>query len=279
VENAFFLFEHVSKVIGHRVQMVYSYKTLTDRVPVAELAKYDDALRKIKDKLGYTFTYRTPQQLAAAKAGTAAAAPPVMSAASAADDGFNWSAALALGAVVCSVVPPFIGVYRRSRLPIPLPPSHRHHSLDGIGGWLILVMIGLLFRPFLHAVLVVRLWPTIFHLGTWHRLTIPGGAAYHPLWMPVLLFELVFNCVEAILSTFVLILFFQKRVIWPRWFVALLLVALVGIIVDTILAQQIPAAAHHGEAAIKSVFQAAFASAIWIPYALVSQRVRATFRY
>jgi hypothetical protein len=85
--------------------------------------------------------------------------------------------------------------------------------------------------------------------------------------------------VEAILSTFVLILFFQKRVIWPRWFVALLLVALVGIIVDTILAQQIPAAAHHGEAAIKSVFQAAFASAIWIPYALVSQRVRATFRY
>ena len=285
VENAFFAFDHFSKVIGRRVQMVYAYKTLADRVPVAELAKYDDALRRIKDKLGYTFTYRTPQQLAAAKGGTAGATPAATAAAAAAaarDDGFNWTAALALGAVLGSVIPPFVGVYRRSRLPIPLPPSHRHGSLDGLSGWLILVMLGLIARPFIHGALVVRLWPTIFHLGTWDRLTLPGGAAYHPMWMPSLLFELILNSVQVILSVFVLILFFQKRVIWPRWFVQPCVYcgarhAHRGY--DSGRANSGRRQETASPRVKKVFFRPPCASAIWIPYALVSRRVRATFRY
>ncbi|MEO5721585.1 MAG: hypothetical protein ABIR71_08960 [Chthoniobacterales bacterium] len=65
VANDFFRYREDVKGEGRRLEFVFAYELLTDRVPVAELAKYNAALTKLKDTLGYTLTYNTADQLAA----------------------------------------------------------------------------------------------------------------------------------------------------------------------------------------------------------------------
>ena len=160
-----------------------------------------------------------------------------------------------------------------------MPPSRHHRYLDGLGGWLILVMLGMIFTPIGIGVTMARLYPTIFHLERWQQLTMPGNATYHPLWMPILLFELVYNALVIVLCIFVTVLFFQKRYVWPRCYIALLVLIVAGLIIDAILVQQIPAAAAQAVFSLRDIFGGLVRAAVWIPYTLVSIRVRVTFRY
>jgi hypothetical protein len=165
----------------------------------------------------------------------------------------------------------------KSELPAPLPAQPT--PLEGIGGWLILVAIHHVIRPIGFVTVLVTLFPTIFHVEAWRLLTQPGHSEFHPYWAPALLFELLYNAFCLIFSLLLVVLFFMKRAVWPRWYPAFFIIIILGTCLDTFLAQQIPAARGTVADNTKALLQVAVAGAIWIPYCFVSKRVKATFRY
>src|SRR6266480_1068548 len=62
--NDFFRLRDEPSASGSRIQLKFSYEALKDRVEVYELQKFNIAVSKAKDNLGYTLTYRTPEQIA-----------------------------------------------------------------------------------------------------------------------------------------------------------------------------------------------------------------------
>ena len=121
------------------------------------------------------------------------------------------------------------------------------------------------------------LWPA-FTPDTWHALTSAGSASYHPLWLPLMLFELVGNIGLVVLACLTTWLFFQRRSSLPMVFIAFVAGAALIELLDLVLTLSIPSAAARlkpgdwGEG-VRSIVSAA----IWSAYFLKSERVRRTF--
>jgi len=149
---------------------------------------------------------------------------------------------------------------------------------DKIGGWLILVAIGLIFTPIrLLVVLFKDLLPAL-SADTWSRLTTPGTEAYHPLWAPLLFFEIIGNCLFILFPIIIAIFFFQKRRFVPRLIIVLLLSNLVFVAIDYFAADFIPfVAAQEDIGSLTELIRVFMAGVIWVPYFLVSKRVKGTF--
>lgn len=117
-----------------------------------------------------------------------------------------------------------------------------------------------------------------FEADTWAVLTTAGTPAYHPLWAPVLIGEMAVNVALLSVSVVAVYLFFRRRRAFPRVAIAFLAAGVVILVLDLVVVRMIPAAASEiGASEIRGLFQAGIGAAIWIPYFLVSARVRATF--
>jgi hypothetical protein len=156
--------------------------------------------------------------------------------------------------------------------------SEVKESPKGIGGWLILVVIGLVVSPIRVAYsLATNHWP-IFQDGTWQVLTTPGNEAYHSLWGPLLVFEIIGNLGIIILAVTTLIMMIQKLRHTPRLAIIWLTWTATFVTIDFFAADLIPAvAAQNDPESTKELIRSLVGAAIWIPYFLVSKRVRATF--
>ncbi|MBP6626852.1 MAG: DUF2569 domain-containing protein, partial [Arenimonas sp.] len=154
----------------------------------------------------------------------------------------------------------------------PLDPA-----LAGLGGWLLLPAFGAVVTP-LRVLAELGLGLEPYALVTWSALSTPGGEGYHALWVPVLLFELAANLGLLVLSSLVLVMFFQRRRAAPRLYILLLASSLALVATDLALVQRIPAAAAElGPQDWGSLGRAAILALVWIPYFLRSGRVRSTF--
>jgi len=150
-------------------------------------------------------------------------------------------------------------------------------SLAGLRGWLILVGIAFSLAP-LRILKDMLGNAKAFETRTWSVLTTPGTPAYHPLWAPLLIGELVVNVVLLGVSVVAVYLFFAKRRAFPRVAIGFLAAGVVILVLDLLVVRMIPAAAQAiGASEIRGLVQAAVGAAIWIPYFLLSARVRATF--
>jgi hypothetical protein len=151
-------------------------------------------------------------------------------------------------------------------------------SLRGIRGWLIFPLLGLIINPFrVSFFLYKHLWP-IFSKGFWEVLTTPESKAYHPLWAPVLILEMTGNLAIIALGIVALWYFLRKSRLAPRLLISWLGLILVVVWADHFLANLIPAVAKQSHTeSIKEIARAVLGAAIWIPYFLVSKRVKATF--
>ena len=150
-------------------------------------------------------------------------------------------------------------------------------NLEGIGGWLILVAFILLRAPVAVVITLVRgVFPLLQH-DTWVALTTKGSEAYHPLWAPVIVSELLVNAALFVLAIVVLVLFYRHKRSFPRFVIILYLANLVWEVGLALVLRQIPTTAEAGTSSLIDAIGLALACAIWIPYFLVSKRVRATF--
>ena len=149
----------------------------------------------------------------------------------------------------------------------------------GIGGWLILPVLGLFVFPVRVLISLVTDYVPIFQDGIWGNLTTPGSEVYHSLWAPVIIAEIFCNVGFLLFDLALLYLLFTKSHRFPVAFIVFTLANLLFIVSDAAIAWQIPAVAARGlEGVGGEIARALLVAVVWVPYMLVSKRVRNTFR-
>ena len=151
-------------------------------------------------------------------------------------------------------------------------------SLEGLGGWLVLVGLGLVVTPLKTLYALLPLYVAMFRDGTWEILTTPGKPAYSPLWSPYIIGEMFFNAVLIAATIYAIYLFFNKRREFPNLYVWITAGGFVFVIVDALLIKLVaPQLPIFDPDTLKELARGAFGVCIWIPYMNVSKRVKATF--
>lgn len=154
----------------------------------------------------------------------------------------------------------------------------KQQELAGIGGWLILIAIGIIVSPIRLSYFIATTYADIFTDGTWEALTTEGGGAYHPLWLPLLTGEIIINGALILASLYMAFLFFTKSVAFTRWFIGIAVFSLVFIIVDAFaLTAVLPDEPVFDPDTVRELMRSGILVAVWVPYMLVSKRVKATF--
>ena len=255
------LVQRISK--GNRVLLSYAYTSNTNFIPVSLTGEYLSSLDEMEAALGYSLTWQNIELIKSRSQ-------------------FNWlvfliaaayTGLLTAGASLLSVRQCRSAATALSGQP-PLLPDRQ---LNGLGGWLVLPCIGLFLGSATMLFHIAKL-SSAFALWKWHAITTPGGTSYDPLWAPMLTFELLSELTILTLNIIALILFFQKRRVFPKWFIAVLALNALFVFGDAIGAQFLKT--HSADAAEKmarSITRVVGGCAIWIPYMCVSRRVKSTF--
>lgn len=152
---------------------------------------------------------------------------------------------------------------------------HGSAAPRGLGGWLVLLGVGIMTWP-LHLLAAVVESVTTLTGDAWQLVTTPGTNAYHPLWAPFLVAGLVVNIVLFVGSVGLVFLFFSKKRMFPWAAIVLMIVGLVVVAADISTVRVIAPDAARGDLLGQYVL-ALPASAIWMMYLVRSSRVKATF--
>ena len=158
-----------------------------------------------------------------------------------------------------------------------MPPLLESERLQGLGGWLILVGLGLCLGPFLRVGLLLKSWEGYFSIHVWQTYALPQSDQYHPLYAPLLVGELLSNIALMGMNILALAMFFAKRKTFPKVYILLLCLGAVFLITDDLVSRQIPFLAANHPAAVPVGTRSAFTAILWTSYMLKSQRVKLTF--
>ena len=152
-------------------------------------------------------------------------------------------------------------------------PDVANDGPKGLGGWLILVAIGIIAGPVVRSIILVNVYYPIYTSGQLSQImqTDPGLGG-------LIQFEAIGNIVLLALSLYLAFLFFSKNRQFPKWFIGITLGTLGFIAIDTLSAPLLTDQLSYSEPAhFKDLVQTAIGAAIWIPYMLKSRRVKNTF--
>jgi hypothetical protein len=145
-----------------------------------------------------------------------------------------------------------------------------------IGGWLYLVAFGLFGTAFSIAFELIKTYVPIFTNGTWANLV--ASPQLKPLSFLIII-EIVLNI---ILMLFSIILLFQMRVkhpLFPRNTIILYVSILCFSILDQVLYNILITGFSSDQTVSYEEIAKAFGTCvIWIPYLLISKRVKGTFK-
>lgn len=153
-----------------------------------------------------------------------------------------------------------------------------NNELKGLGGWLILVGIGVVIAPIRLLVAFISVYSPIMEDGVWYALTTPGSSAYHPLWEPLLIAEIIYNLAMVAASVYMIYLFFTRHYLFPKVFIGVSIVSLIFVPLDAwVVSTMFPSEPMFDPETTKEFARVVVVSLIWIPYMLVSERVKVTF--
>ena len=154
----------------------------------------------------------------------------------------------------------------------------KDETLKGLGGWLILVGAGVVLTPVRLVILNIATFQPLFEEGAWEALTTVGSVAYHPLWAPIIIGEIVFNSAMLAASLWLVYLFFSKHHFFPKAYIGLVAISLVFVPLDAwIVAMVLPNESIFDPVATKEFVRVLVPTLIWVPYMLLSKRVKLTF--
>ncbi len=151
-------------------------------------------------------------------------------------------------------------------------------KLEGLRGWLILVGLGIIASPIKISAQIYPVYSKLFADGSWAALTTPGTEAYHPLWAPILISEISINVALALAWLFIAFLFFAKKRIFPKWYIGIFVFTLAFMLIDAVAIRAVlPNEEIFDPDTIKELARTLVMMLIWVPYMLISKRVKATF--
>lgn len=151
-------------------------------------------------------------------------------------------------------------------------------KLNGLRGWLILVGIGVVISPLRIGAMMLMTYPPIFQTDTWALLTTPGSEHYNALWAPIIIAEIAINGLQFLACLYMIYLFFAKKAAFPKWYIGLSLFVTAFIVIDAFAVKMVlPESPMFDLETLRELVRSVIGCAIWIPYMLVSKRVKATF--
>lgn len=147
-----------------------------------------------------------------------------------------------------------------------------------IGGWLILIALGLFVAPVQLMYFTLQTYLPIFRDGSFAELTDPAAPYYHPLWGPLLVGEIVVNIALVALFIWMIMLFLRKNWRFPHVFIFVRILVIVILLVDAYaLSIVLPDLPMFDPQTVRDLMQNVVGAAIWVPYMLISKRVKETF--
>lgn len=156
-------------------------------------------------------------------------------------------------------------------------------KLEGVGGWLWLPIIGLLFSIYEGYKLFTDGEIILFKPELWVAFTTPGTAFFHSWWVPVIIFTAFLQIVIITFTVVALLAILKKKKFVPAVMIGLYVAGLVMLVMDTLIAvffmPRISAYAADLVKAesLKKLAILVVVAGIWIPYFLRSKRVKNTF--
>lgn len=150
---------------------------------------------------------------------------------------------------------------------------------SGLGGWLVLVFIGLVLSMLRIVSLLLGTHAKLVLDGTLSRLSDPANPGYDPMWMPLITFEVIGNLAMLALIASSLILLLMRSRYAPRVVIGMYAFNVALVAGDLLLGQLIEAVAAQplDTDSLVELARGVLTACIWIPYFLVSVRVRNTF--
>lgn len=256
MESDYFKYTHEVDSYLNKILVTHNYERKKDFIPANDVAKYIAQHEKIQNDLSYYVTY--DQGLADGSGGS----------------GLSWVAMfLTIVALVLSCYGAYILYFDYDVI-----PEMTNVRAKPIGGWLILIAIGLILTPIL--ILIDLVGENGFYDAyTWSVLWNTEGMQGKPNVILIAI-ELMINLARIIFAIILIILFFERRSTVPRLMVILFASTAVFIILDAIAAYAINGdvfSTEEDQATTKEIVQSIIRAAIWIPYFLISKRVKETF--
>lgn len=148
-----------------------------------------------------------------------------------------------------------------------------------IGGWLILVLIGLVINPIR---LIFKLFFELIPLKSsefWVLYGDPNSKQFQYFFRETVNFEITVNLFFLCLSVVLLILMLKHNRLFPKLFIIYAIANLLFVIGDLLLIVQMPlmATGDVQESLAANLFASVIICAVWIPYMIFSKRVKQTF--
>lgn len=160
--------------------------------------------------------------------------------------------------------------------PRPITPA-------GLKGWLLLPLLGLFITIWLVGHSMYSDLLPLLEPGTWEALTTPGSPAYASFWAPYIALSLAANLVLLVGAATLIVLALLKKALFPRLMIGFYIFTLCAVSADLWALNTFVSAAFPemtkiaGPDANKAVSRAVLACLIWVPYFLISKRVKNTF--
>ena len=78
------------------------------------------------------------------------------------------------------------------------------NELKGLGGWLILVGLGVILAPVRLLATYVPLYQSVFEDGTWQAITLVDSVSYNPMLSTLLMGEMAYNAIMLLASIYLI---------------------------------------------------------------------------
>lgn len=140
----------------------------------------------------------------------------------------------------------------------------------GLGGWLILPILGLFGSIIFTGKSILEILPVIQDLQAAEPGTLPAGLLEF-IWI-----EVAANAVIILAVLWTLFLLFQRSRLFPKVYIFFMAFSAVVVIGDSLVAIYM-FDVDAGPTVVRDLVRSVVGCAIWIPYMLVSVRVRNTF--
>ena len=258
IQTKAFLFSSRTACTNNRVTIVNQLLTFNYGITAAEVPEYLAAVDQIPHFLSLPIT--KPIR------GTGQGGSP------------NWS--IWTGAVFYSIILLIaaIVVYRYKpkspQISLPCDPK-----LTGLGGWLILLGFGLIVSILMRIGHLIKTSP-VYSVQNWRAYTDSANAAYDALIAPLLLYELFLQLTLLFFGILLIVLFFQKRRIFPALLIVFLSLHFIGVTLEDGLWQtrHVKGVLTNATTAIPHIGQTLLPLVIWGLYLTRSKRVKLTFQ-
>lgn len=254
LESHYYNFMFKPKVNGKVITLQYNFKAVNDHVPMIGMDQYKKDMDQLENSTGYVFSYNASL---AGKEGASGSS------------GVNWLVLFLAAAAAAFFTYLASKYYKRS-----IPQIYPSYSAWDIGGWLILIGIVIVVSP-------IRMMISMIDLETFQNSVWVGLSTAYPeknlsLLQLFLILEVVTNVFLLVGYCLLPFLFFRKRDLFPSTMRFLMIFNFLFLLVDYVMADLI-FDTHMLTENIPELVGRIISIAIWVPYLLISERVKQTF--